>query len=202
MEYGMMTHTDYRTMDKTLQLVLDTFQRNSIHNSITTIEIGVNSGRTSRGIRDFFNQKFIEHHHIGIDNQRDFKMDAPFPECRFIIGDSLKVHKQIHDECAHFLLIDGNHNYFYTIADFLHYAPKVKAGGYIAFHDCGPHIPPFQDYQGVGPTDDADMYIQCRKAVRVMGLLDNRLDGYKLIFDEHEAGGLPIGGIIVVQKTQ
>lgn len=198
----MMTTTDYRTMDKTLALVLDTFQLNSIHNKITTIEIGVNSGRTSRGIRDFFKQKNIPHHHIGIDNQRDFKMEAPFAECEFIVGDSLKVHKQVPDECAHFLLIDGNHNYFYTIADFLHYAPKVKPGGYIAFHDCGPHIPPFQDYQGVGPQDDADMYIQCRKAVRVMGLLDNRLDGYKLIFDEHEAGGLPIGGIIVVQKVK
>lgn len=200
MEYGMMTHTDYRTMDKTLALVLETFPLNSIHNNITTIEIGVNSGRTSRGIRDFFKEKNISHYHIGIDNQRDFKMEAPFPECRFIVGDSLKVHDQLHDECAHFLLIDGNHNYFYTIADFLHYAPKVKRGGYIAFHDCGPHIPKFQDYQGVGPTDDEDMYIQCRKAVRVMGLLDNRLDGYKLIFDEAETGGLPIGGIIVVQK--
>lgn len=200
MQYGMMTTTDYHTMDKTLDLVCRQFPTNIIHNKITTIEIGVNSGRTSRGIRDYFAAKQIPHHHIGIDNQRDFKMEAPYPGCEFIIGDSLKVHRAIPDACAHFLLIDGNHNYFYTIADFLHYSPKVKPGGYIAFHDCGPHIPKFQDYQGVGPTDDEDMYIQCRKAVRVMGLLDNRLDGYQLVFDEHEANGLPIGGIIVVQK--
>lgn len=189
----MMTNTDYKTMDKTLELV-------SRGTSVTTIEIGVNSGRTSRGIRDFFKEKGIKHHHIGIDNKRDFDMPSPFPECEFIVGDSLRVHSLVQDDIADFLLIDGNHNYFYTIADFLHYAPKVKKGGYIAFHDCGAHIPPMQDYQGVGPTDDPDMYIQCRKAVRVMGLLDDRLEGYKLIFDEYESGGLPIGGIIVVQK--
>lgn len=192
MTYGMMTNTDYKTMDKTLELVSrETGQ-------IVTIEIGVNSGRTSRGIRDFF--KGRDHHHIGIDNKRDFDMPSPFPECEFIVGDSLHVHKLVKDDSAHFLLIDGNHNYFYTIADFLHFAPKVKKGGYIAFHDCGAHIPEKQDYQGVGDINDPDMYIQCRKAVLVMGLLDDRLEGYKLIFDEYESGGLPIGGIIVVQK--
>lgn len=199
MTYGMMTPTDYKTMDKTLELVC---QAKTSDDLVRTLEIGVNSGNTSRGIRDFFLQKKLNHHHIGVDNQRDFKMEAPFSECEFIIGDSLSVHKQVSEDSLDFLLIDGNHNYFYTIADFLHFAPKVKKGGYIAFHDCGSHIPEFQDYQGVGPTDDPDMYIQCRKAVRVMGLLDNRLDGYRLIFDEFEAGGLPIGGIIVVQKIQ
>ncbi len=204
----MMTETDYRTMDKTLQLVLDQFDDGNTE--INTLEIGVNSGNTSRGIRDFINRNSpnrVSHNHIGVDSQKDFKMESPFEECNFLIGDSLEVSNRtdgnndmiIENASQHFILIDGNHDLFYTIADFLAYKDKVVIGGFIAFHDTSPNISPTQDWQGRGNKDDPDFCIACRRAVKAIGLLDTCYPGWKLVFDEYEPTGI-IGGIIVVQR--
>lgn len=191
-----MPARDYETLDKVLTLVNKDFPTGVLN----TLEIGVHHGKTSRGIRDFFLFTFVrEIKHTGIDNQRDFKMGSPFPGCRFIVGSSIEVFNQVENNSQHFLLIDGCHNYPMTMADFLVYSDKIKKGGYVAFHDCGPQIKPFTDYQGMGSRIDPDMFISCRKAVTKLGLLDNKFPGWELVMDEYDST-YPTGGIIVVKK--
>ncbi len=194
MTYGMMPNSDYKTMDKILSLVAETFR-----GELNITEIGVFQGNTSRGMRDYFKKIGIKINHTGIDNQRDFKMGSPFPESNFIVGNSFEVYNKIPDSSQHFIFIDGNHSYPITMVDFLVFSDKVVDGGFIAFHDTGAHIKPMVDFQGIGDMDDPDMYIACRKAVKKLGLLDNHFKGWKLIMDEWSEE-LHTGGILLVQK--
>lgn len=196
MTYGIMPQTDYETMDKILSMVINQTQPDTI---ITTLEIGVHEGKTSRGIRDFIKARGRDLWHTCIDNQRDFKMDAPFYESRFIIGNSEEVHGQVRDDSQEFILVDGNHNLRHTILDFVLYNSKLKIGGIMAFHDCGSHIG-LVDYQGEGDRNDPDNWIACRKALSFLGLIDNKFPGFELILDIADPSH-PTGGIIAIRKT-
>jgi hypothetical protein len=195
MTYGLMPEFDYKTMDSILDLVCFSFREEPIN----ILEIGVHQGNTSRGMRDFLKQRGRAINHTGIDNRRDFNMEAPFPESRFIIGNSIEVYNQIEDGSQHLVFIDGCHNYPMTMADFLVYSDKVRLHGYIAFHDTGEQIKPMTDFQGMGDMDDPDMYIACRKAVKRLGLLDGKQGGWSLILDQYD-DSFHTGGIVLVQK--
>jgi len=197
MIYGLMPNSAYKPIDKTLGLLCNEFPNGVLN----TLEIGVHQGNTSRGIRDYLKSKGRYNFHTGIDNQRDFKMDSPFKECNFIIGNSMEVAFKVENNSQHFLFIDGNHSYPMTMIDFLLYSDKIKEGGFIAFHDTGSHIKPMVDFQGIGDMDDTDMWIACRKALKKLGLLDNKFEGWKLILDEHSEE-LHTGGITVIQKEK
>lgn len=192
MQYGLMTATDYQTMDKVLGMVLEVFPEGIIN----TCEIGVHRGDGSRGIHKFITDAGRINFHTGIDNQHDFAMGSPFEGCNFIIGSSIEVYNQIADNSQHFLLIDGCHNYALTMADFLVYSDKVRVGGFVAFHDTGEQIKPMTDFQGMGDKDDPDMYISCRKAVKKLGLFDDTFPGWKYQFsiwdDQFHTGGITV----------
>lgn len=195
MTYGWITELDGKVLEKTLDLICEDFPSGKIN--IT--EIGVHQGNTSRGLRDYLKIKGREINHTGIDNQRDFKMEAPFPGSRFIVGNSIEVYNKIDNNSQQLIFIDGNHSYPMTMADFLVYSDKVIDGGCIAFHDTGKQIKSMTDFQGIGDMDDPDMYIACRKSVKKLGLLDDRFEGWRLIFDEYDEN-FHTGGIIVVKK--
>lgn len=193
--YGIMPERDYRTFDKTLDLLCDQFPNVQLY----TLEIGVHRGMTSRGINLYLAQKHRTHIHTGIDNQRDLPINRPFSECQLILGNSSVVYNKVPNNSQHLIFIDGCHNYPNTIIDFLLYQDKVKENGFIMFHDCGEQIKDFTDYQGEGDRSDPDMFIRCRKAVMNLGLLDGRRTGFKLLIDEYD----PLyhtGGIVVIQK--
>lgn len=194
-QYGLMPVADYGTLDKTLELVCKDFDDELIY----TTELGVRDGRTSRGIRDFFLEKKRGHVHTGIDNQNDMIIKPPFPESDLIIGNSTDVYNQLPDNSQHFIFIDANHSYALTMSDFLVYSDKVKIGGYLAFHDTGKQIKPYTDYQRVGSNLDPDSYISCRKAIKKLGLLDNKFEGWELVFDEADETQFT-GGITVVKR--
>lgn len=189
-----MPKKDYQTMDKCLSIVADSFT-----GDINITEIGVFQGNTSRGMKDFFWSVGRKVNYIGVDNQRDFKMDSPFKDAKFIIGNSFEVYNQIPDNSQHFIFIDGNHSYPVTMVDFLVYSDKVVDGGYIAFHDTGAQIKPFTDFQGIGDMADPDMWIACRKAVNKLGLLDNKFEGWVKVLDEYDEN-FHTGGILLVKK--
>jgi hypothetical protein len=195
--YGLISEVDAQVIEKTLYLIIKEFDGHIIN----TLEIGVFNGDTSRGIHRFFTGKNILNTHKAIDSQKDFVMDSPFPECKFIIGNSAEVYNQIEDESQHFIFFDGCHAFPAVVCDFFCYASKVKPGGYMAFHDTGKHIKPFKDYQFIGRKDDPDMYISVRKALQKMELLNNRFPFWKLIFDEADENN-EAGGIVVLQKIK
>src|SRR5690349_2729701 len=99
MQYGWMPPKDAETMNSILELVNETFPEGIIN----TLEIGVREGRTSRAIHNFFAEKKRINFHSGIDNLRDIKVGAPFPECNFIVGNSIEVYNQIADHSQHFI---------------------------------------------------------------------------------------------------
>lgn len=192
-----MPEADYHTLDKTLDLVCKTFPEGVIN----TVEIGVHKGNGSRGIHKFFEEKSRLNFHTAIDNNHDLTVDIPFTGCNLIIGNSYEVYNQLADNSQHFGLIDGNHSYPITLVDFLVYSDKIRIGGLVAFHDTGKQIPAYKDYQHLGSRSDPDMFIACRKAVKKLGLLDNKHEGWKLIYDEFDPN-FDTGGIVVVQKIK
>lgn len=196
-QYGLITQTDARTIEKTLDLVIKEFDNVLIN----TTEVGIDRGHTSRAINKYLTDKGHVNFHTAIDNQRDRPIEPPFPGCNLIIGNSIEVYNHLSDNSQHFILIDACHNYAMTMADFLVYSDKVRNRGFIALHDTSPKIKAFQDYQGMGSKNDPDMFISCRRAAHKLGLIENKLSGYRLIFDEYDETA-PTGGFIVVQKME
>lgn len=208
MTYGLMSQRDYQTMDKVLELVHRQFPEGILN----TLEIGVHKGFTSRGIKNFFEQKGRIIFHTGIDNEHDLPIPPPFEGCNLIIGNSMLVYDQIRDQSQHVVLFDACHNLPMTMIDFLLYKDKVVPNGYLIFHDTGRHIKPFTDYQGMGDKNNPDMYISCRKALHQLGLIVNpkesgtaypnnifKFGGMNCIMDEADET-FHTGGITVFQK--
>jgi hypothetical protein len=195
MQYGLLTKSDVSTLEKTMKLVCDEFKEGIIN----TLEVGTHRGHTSRAINKYFTDRSFINFHTAVDNERDVKNGSPFSSCNFIIGNSDLVYNQIPDNSQCFIFIDASHSYRNTLLDFLLYSNKVRLGGYIAMHDTSPHINSMTDYQGIGDKDDPDNYISCRKAVKKLGLLDNRFYGWELVFDEYEIKALT-GGVAVFRR--
>lgn len=203
-KYGLISETDARTIEKTIDLICDEFPNEILH----TCEIGVYSGLTSKGIIQYiFNVKKRVTSHTGIDNGKDNQLMTDwFEAATFIKGNSNEVYNQLEDNSQHLIFDDGDHSLIGVISDFFAYADKVKVGGYFAFHDTGRHIKPFKDFQH-GDKENPHAYISVRSALEKIGLFSEYLHyafdtGYplpeftkwQLVFDEadetNEAGGL------------
>lgn len=189
MQVGLISATDVQTIAKCLN------QLEGDGTTIKTFEIGVHEGNTSRYIRDYVISSGKKNSHFGVDNQQDFKMGSPFEECRFIIGDSVQVCYRLPNDWFDFGFIDANHAYHRVIADYVAYAPKIKVGGILAFHDTNPRIKKYQDYQQVGNKTDERMYIKVRDALIDIGLLGGTaFPEWELLYDiwdlENGASGI------------
>lgn len=202
MNYGLISETDARTIERTLDLVFEGFP--DVEEIIKTCEVGVYSGKTSKGITEYvFNKGRRVGHHTGIDNGKDREKMVDFPiQATFIEGSSNEVCWRLRDNSKHFIFIDACHCFAHVISDFFCYAPKVKPGGFLAFHDTGKHIKPMKDFQH-GDKDNPDAYISVRKSLNKLCLINDGIyemwfhllqDQWKLIFDEaddtNEAGGI------------
>lgn len=196
MTYGLITPRDAESISFALYSICSTFSEGII----STFELGTHKGKTSRGIRDFFKSANRINFHTAVDNQQDFQMDSPFPECQFLIGDSLEMSDEIRNYSQHFGFIDANHGYRYVASDFLAYKDKIVKGGIIAFHDVSPFIKPFTDYQQVGSKENKYNYITCLEAVKSLGLLDDKFYGWKKILHKYDEAA-PTGGVLLIEKT-
>jgi hypothetical protein len=197
-QYGLISKVDAATIEKTLSLIIKQFPSEVIN--IT--EVGLFNCQTSIAIHEYL--KDVSHNYTGIDNEKDKPIVRP-GWMNFIKGNSTEVYNQLKDESQHLIFIDANHTFPSTIADFFCYQDKVKPGGYIAFHDTGAHIKPFTGYQLMGSEADSDMYIACRKALKKIGLLNNRFCGsygrWRLVFDEADEND-EMGGVCVFKKIK
>lgn len=195
--YGLMSQTDFETMDTVLDLVC----KNS--GAINTLELGVHKGYTSRGIHDFMVANSRVHFHTGIDNAADLQIEKPYDGCHIIIGNTFEVYNQIPDASQHLIFQDANHSYPMTVLDFWLYCKKLRTGGYYIMHDTGEQIVAFQDYQRLGSKDDPDMFIACRRAAADLGLLNPRsfVNGcqFENLIDRWDASS-PTGGMLVLKK--
>lgn len=210
-KYGLISETDGRTLEKTIDLICDEMDYATNPTPIRVTEIGLYNCETAIGIEKYITEKWIRTSEIiGVDNEKD-KLIHPPQWMRFIRGNSNEVYNQIPDNSQNLIFVDGCHCFAHVVSDFFCYAPKVKVGGYFAFHDTGRHIKEFKDFQH-GDKANPDAYISVRKALIAIGLLQQeRLIGveyeepiivneysqgtnWELIFDEadptDEAGGI------------
>jgi hypothetical protein len=189
-EYGLISKLDASVIEQILELICEDFSE-----TISYCEIGVYNGKTSEGVKKFLDQQKRQSVITGIENFANNEKLVFFPiDGNLIAGNSSEVYNLLDDESQHLIFIDGNHSFPSVVSDFYCYSDKVKVGGYLAFHDTGPHIKEFKDYQGMGSFKDPDMYISVRKALSKLGLLENKLEAWDLIADEwdekNEAGGV------------
>lgn len=212
-KYGLISETDARTLEKTIDLICEEFKNQSW---MEVAEIGVYGGETGNGIREYIKSKGMQCIIHGIENGKDGEVQR-FMYDQTIRGDSSEVYNQLHDNSIQLLFNDGCHCFAHVISDFFCYAPKVKVGGYFAFHDTGKHIKPFKDFQH-GDKENPDAYISVRKALNEINLLHDdyvfdekemctigggrlpiMLSGWKLIFDEADPNDAA-GGICCFRK--
>lgn len=195
-QHGLISNLDAETIEATLNLVCDQFPDDDF---IFVTEVGIFNGATSVGMYEYLESKGKVPAPTAIDNENDKPVQKPTEYCTLIIGNSMEVYNELDDNSQHFIFIDANHSFPMAIADFFCYESKVKTGGYLAFHDTGLHIKDFTDYQGIGKTHDKDMYISVRKALKKIGLLDDKFEGWKLVFDKADETDRA-GGIVVLKR--
>jgi hypothetical protein len=222
-KYGLITDVDAKVLEQTIQLILAEFPN---ANPIEVTEIGIYSGETGNGIREFIERHDRKCFLTGVDNNKDGEK-LRFRYDELLIGNSSEVYHKIEDRTQHLIFVDGDHSFAGVIADFFCYADKIRKDGYIAFHDTGKHIQPFKDFQ-YGHEDNPDAYISVRKALETIGLSQEKiqdypvdekmkiyketgmwfskynnaktvLGGWQLVFDEADETN-PAGGICVFKK--
>lgn len=198
-KYGLISRVDSNCLEKTIDLICNEVK---VGETIYYTEVGVYAGQTALGLSDYIAPTGRDQYFTGIDNERDGEKRICFYD-NMIIGNSNEVYNQIPDESQHLCFIDGNHTKIGVISDYFAYAPKVKVGGFLSFHDTGKHILPTHGWQGVGDKNDPDMCLGgVRKALKEIGLLDEFLDGtpkFELVFDEADVND-EAGGICVFKK--
>jgi len=213
-KYGLISGTDARTLEKTIDLLL----ADDSHNyPINITEIGCYGGDTGRGICEYIKSKGRNYWITGIDSFKD-KETVRFPYNEMIYGNSNEVYNQIEDNSQHLIFVDGCHCFAHVVSDFFCYAPKVKVGGYLAFHDTNPYINAYKDFQH-GDKEDMDAHISVRRALKAIGLLildsneqwfgewgqhfqyatGNRNECWELVYDEYDKND-EAGGICVFKK--
>jgi hypothetical protein len=193
-KYGLINSLDGFYLEEALSDLLIDFR----NQPICVTEIGLYNCETSTGIKNFIEGRGREVKYTGIDNEKDKPIEKPF-DMNLIIGNSSDVYNQLPNHSQHLILVDGDHSFPGVICDFFCYAEKVKIDGFFVFHDTARHIIKFKDWQKRGSKDDPDMYISVRRALDTVGVLKNKLSGWRLVYDvcdpEDEAGG-----IVVLQK--
>lgn len=202
-KYGLISETDARTLERTIDLISNEFD----DGIICVAEIGIYGGDTGNGMTEYIRSNGRVPFITGIDNGKDKEL-VRFRYDKLLIGDSGEVYHKLKPYSHHLIFVDGCHCFAHTVSDFFCYSSKVKIGGYMAFHDTGDHIRPFKDYQH-GDKSNPDAYISVRKALREIALFSGidaktgdifSMDGcWKLIFDEADPNN-EAGGICVFKK--
>ena len=203
-KYGLISQTDARTLEATIDLICD---RQMVQINIT--EIGLFNCGTAMGLVEYATSKGLVVKYTGIDNEKDKPVENIPQWMNFIKGNSNEVYNQIEDNSQHLIIVDGLHTFAGLVSYFFCYSPKVKVGGFIAFHDTGKHIDPLSGWQGVGFENDPDFCLGgVRKALESIGLIwkdgedffiDRYADEWELIFDQADPND-EAGGFTVFQK--
>lgn len=130
-KWSLITETD----KKTIRVIVESRCDFAGTDTVSFLEIGTYNGATAWAVKELVEAKGKRINYWGVDI--DSHGVELWPEATRIIGDSLLVFPQVPDGFD-ILFIDGPHDSSHCCLDFLHYAPKVKSGGFILFHDASP----------------------------------------------------------------
>lgn len=194
--YGLISDTDAATIEKTLDLIIADFP----NQPIKVLELGLYSGATGNGIRQYIESKGRECELTGVDSGADGQQIL-FPQAYNTIIEmpTTAAAYLIPEYSQHFVFVDANHSYASVVADFFCFKSKVKYDGYLAFHDAAPQAQG-QDYQKTGDPEDQSQYISVAKAILDIGLLNDNFYGWKFSFLDYDPADR-CGGIAVFKRV-
>ena len=131
-KWSLLTETDKQTIN----WAIDTQCYGLDCDTLNFLEIGTYNGSTAWAVKEITEAKGKKINYYGIDTlTHDTVL---WPEAHFVLGDSTKIFYQIPNLPFDILFIDGPHSTTNCMLDFLNFAPKVKVGGLILFHDASP----------------------------------------------------------------
>lgn len=180
--FGLLSEQDALVLEATLE-------RLGTILSIKFLEIGVYQGQTGLGIKKWCDKRGIPLEWWGIDSGRDIVPKPPFEGANIVHGKSEQVYPHIPNDFDA-ILIDGCHCRNHIILDTLNYSPKVRAGGFLLFHDTSPSAQG-KDYQSDG-VDSPEFYISTLEAFKMINWPHR--PGWELV-DERFDESLPYGGM-------
>lgn len=131
MTYGAINSADI----KVLEGVLAHYHGRNLR----LLEIGLHTGQTARGIRDYCAEHAIALEYWGLDNGVQNDGQPPFEGAKMVVGDSAESAHLLPD-AFDVVLVDGCHCFNHAILDTVLYGEKVVPGGFILHHDIAPHI--------------------------------------------------------------
>lgn len=132
LKYSLMTDTDRATMKSVVESMCNYLSGNPLN----FCEIGTYNGSTAWGVKAVVESKDKKLNYWGVDTLTHDTI--LWPEANFVLGDSTKIFYKIPNLPFDILFIDGPHCTTNCMLDFLNFAPKVKIGGLIMFHDASP----------------------------------------------------------------
>jgi len=185
--YGSITPEDADVIELTLAQLVPL-------GKVKWLEIGMFRGGTGIGVRNFLAARNVALEWWGIDAGYITDPGIPFPGANVIKGRSELVYPSVPDDFDG-IFIDGCHCRNHVILDTMNYAPKVKVGGFLLFHDTSPFAQG-KDKQPCGP-DVPEFWISTLAAFELMRW---PFPGWTL-FAEKWQEGLPLGGVRSYQKV-
>lgn len=131
MTYGALTRIDVGV----LEMVMHQYRNQRMR----FLEIGIHTGQTARGVRDYCAANWIALEYWGIDSGNQWDGQAPFRGATMVRGDSSEVAHYVPAEFD-VMLVDGCHCFNHVILDTVLYSEKVVNGGFLLHHDTAPHV--------------------------------------------------------------
>lgn len=146
--YGAILEEDVEILEECLMVAL---METGAERSLRVLEIGMHDGGTARGIEKYVNGLDAKLAYWGIDPDKGLTRPRYAPkDATVIIGDSAEVFNQVPDDLD-LVWVDGCHCLNHVVLDTIHYAKKVRTGGFICFHDVNP-VGQGQEHQYHGPV--------------------------------------------------
>lgn len=157
----------------TLRAITDIVKENITDNNwlVDGIDLVKDSSLNWEEINSVFNQKTLQVFTEGISNLNYLNA----PKTRLLLWEDPRTYsKSLENNSIDIVFIDGNHNKYNVIEDFLSIEDKVKLNGLVLFHDFS------EPEQNTDPQAGGG-FIEVRLACQDLGLLDNSRSGWNFI---------------------
>lgn len=178
---------------------------------VNYMEIGVAEGKTLSAVCAVLRESCGSHWNaLGIDIPKGWSLDeraareriSPYLNARLELAPSYQVlttgligNRLIPIYPIDFAFVDGCHGKACVKADFIALTRHMRPGGVVCFHDALP-----QD-QGYHMQPHCGTGIAVREGLRELGLLENKLPGWKLLREVPGDKTKEGNGIVMVQYT-
>ncbi len=174
-------------LEEDAEVIEATLTELSSRGLVKWLEIGMFRGGTGAGVYNFLAERNVALEWWGIDAGFITEPTSPFPGANVIKGRSEEVYMHVPDGFDA-IFIDGCHCRNHIVLDTFNYAPKVRPGGFLLFHDCG------KSSQGIDKQPCGPLHLDfCVSTLAGLDLIKFPWPEWTL-FMERQREGFPLGG--------